>query len=148
MSSLSAYWAHKLVTASILAVGAFFNVCAIFFGMDLVASTFFTLTGELILIAWFFAAFATGIWAEFSVPLDSRPLRIIRRVVTVYMGLLTLAHGGNNILLDNGAVYAKVFSGPFYNYPALIVLTGLCIFIAQLPAPALNRRAATGMSAV
>ena len=127
-------WAHKIVTAGILATGTFFNLCALFFGMDLVAKTFFTLPAELVLTAWFFSAFILGVAAEYNVPLANRPQRIVRRIVTVYMFMLTMMHGVNNILLDNAAFYAKVFSGPFYMYPALLILGGLTIFIASLPA--------------
>jgi hypothetical protein len=128
-------WAHKIVTAGILATGTFFNVCALFFGMDLVARTFFTLSGELVLTAWFFSAFILGVAAELKVPLANRPSRIVRRIVTIYMFMLTMMHGVNNILLDNVAFYTKVFSGPFYMYPALLVLGGLTIFTASLPVP-------------
>jgi hypothetical protein len=130
------YWMHKLTTASILIVGACLNVTALFFGMDRVAATVFTTTGEAILTAWFFAAFVSGVLAEVAVPLENRRLRIIRRVVTVYMLMLTLAHGVNNLLLGNTDAYAKIFSGPFYMYPAIVVLAGLAILIAALPAPA------------
>jgi hypothetical protein len=56
------YWAHKVVTAGILIVGAYFNVTALFFGMDLVVARFFTTTGEIVLTTWFFAAFVLGCW--------------------------------------------------------------------------------------
>jgi len=135
-STQSIYWAHKITTSSILAVGAYFNISALFFGMDLVAATFFTTTGEMILTAWFFLAFVTGVLAEFYVPLANRALRVARRVVTIYMLMLTLAHGVNNLLLGNAAAYAKVFSGPFYTYPAIVLLTALAILVASLPAPA------------
>lgn len=132
-------WAHKIVTAGILATGTFFNLCALFFGMELVAKTFFTFTGETILTAWFFSAFVLGVAAEFTVPLANRTLRIVRRVVTFYMFMLTMMHGVNNILLDNVAFYTRVFSGPFYMYPALLVLGGLTIFVASLPVPTTRR---------
>ena len=134
-TTLNIYWAHKIVTAGILAVGAYFNVTAHFFGMELVTSTFFTTTGETILTAWFFTAFVTGVLAEFHVPLDNRALRIIRRVVTVYMLMLTLAHGINNLLLGNVEAYARIFSGPVYTYSAIALLGGLAILVAALPAP-------------
>jgi hypothetical protein len=128
------YWAHKIITASILAVGAYFNVTALFFGMDLVAATFFTTTGETILTAWFFAAFVTGVLAEFNVSLENRALRIVRRVVTFYMFMLTMAHGVNNLLLDNVEAYTRIFSGPVYTYTAIVLLTALAIVTASLPA--------------
>ena len=59
----------------------------------------------------------------------------MRRVVTFYMFMLTMAHGVNNLLLDNVAAYTRIFSGPFYMYPAMVLLTGLTIIIASLPAP-------------
>lgn len=129
------YWAHKLATASILAVGAYFNITAMFFGMDLVAETFFTTTGETILTIWFFTAFVTGVLAEIYVPIENRALRIIRRIVIFYMFMLTLAHGVNNLLLGNVEAYARIFSGPVYTYTALVLLTGLTILVASLPAP-------------
>lgn len=141
----SIYWTHKVATASILAVGTYFNVTALFFGMDLVASTFFTTAGETVLTAWFFAAFVSGVLAEFFVPLESRALRITRRVITIYMLMLTLAHGVNNLLLGNAETYAKIFSGPFYTYPAIVLLGGLTILVAALPAP--GRHMAAGASA-
>lgn len=127
------YWAHKMATASILAVGAYFNITALFFGMNLVATTFFTTTGEIVLTAWFFTAFLTGVAAEFVVPLEHRVLRIVRRVVTVYMFMLTMAHGVNNLLLGNVEGYTRIFSGPVYTYTALVVLSTLTIVIASLP---------------
>ena len=136
------YWAHKLATASILAVGAYFNVTALFFGMDLVAATFFTTTGETILTAWFFAAFVTGILAELYAPLENRVLRIVRRLVTFYMFMLTLAHGVNNLLLDNVEAYTRIFSGPVYTYTAIVVLIGLAIVTASLPPPRVDRSVA------
>ena len=141
-STLAVFWAHKIATVSILAVGAYFNVTALFFGMDLVAQTFFTTTGETILTAWFFVAFVTGGMAELVVPIENRALRIMRRVVTIYMAMLTLVHGVNNLLLDNAATYAKIFSGPFYTYPAIVVLIGLAILVASLPTPEPRRSTA------
>jgi hypothetical protein len=129
------YWAHKVVTAGILVVGAYFNVTALFFGMDLVVATFFTTTGEIVLTTWFFVAFLLGVLAEFLVPVEPRWRRVVRRAMTVYMFLLTLAHGINNLLLQNLEDYAEIFSGPFYTYPAIVVLTGLAIVIASLPRP-------------
>jgi hypothetical protein len=129
------YWLHKLVTAGILAVGTLLNVTALFRGMDYVVQTYFTTAGEIVLTAWFFAAFILGAMAEFMVPLAPRWRRVVRRVVTVYMFLLVLAHGVNNLLLQNQDGYGEVFSGPFYTYPALVVLTGLAVVIASFPRP-------------
>ena len=129
------YWAHKIATASILAVGAYFNITALFFGMDLVAATFFTTAGETVLTAWFFTAFVTGLLAEFYVPLENRALRVVRRIVTFYMFMLTLAHGVNNLLLDNVEAYTRIFSGPVYTYTAMVLLIALAIVTASLPAP-------------
>jgi hypothetical protein len=129
------YWLHKLFTAGILAVGALFNVIALFRGMDHVVDTYFTITGEIVLTGWFFVAFVLGVLALFLVPLEPRWRRVVRRVVTVYMFLLMLLHGVNNLLLQNQDGYGEVFSGPFYTYPALVVLTGLAIVIAAFPQP-------------
>ncbi len=129
------YWLHKLVTAGILTVGALFNVVSLFRGMDYVVHAYFTTAGEIVLTSWFFAAFALGVLAGRIVPLQPRWRRVIRRVVTVYMFLLTLVHGVNNLLLHNQEGYAEIFSGPFYTYPALVVLTGLAIVIASFPRP-------------
>lgn len=129
------YWTHKIVTASILAVGTYFSITAHFFGMNLVAATFFTPLGESVLTTWFGVAFITGILAEISVPLDHRALLVLRRVVTVYMLMLTLVHGINNLALGNIEGYTNIFSGPVYSYAALVVLGGLAIVIASLPAP-------------
>ena len=129
------YWLHKLVTAGILTVGALFNVVALLRGMDYVVQTYFTTTGEIVLTSWFFAAFVLGVMAEFLVPLEPRWRRVVRRVVCVYMFLLTLMHGVNNLLMHNQDGYGEIFSGPFYTYPALVVLTGLAIVIASFPRP-------------
>jgi hypothetical protein len=129
------YWLHKLFTAGILAVGALFNVIALFRGMDYVVHTYFTTAGEIALTSWFFAAFILGVLAEFLVPLEPRWRRVIRRVVCVYMFLLTLMHGVNNLAMQNQDGYGEIFSGPFYTYPALVVLTGLAIVIASFPRP-------------
>jgi hypothetical protein len=129
------YWLHKLFTAGILTVGALFNVIALFRGMDHVVNTYFTTAGEIVLTGWFFTAFVLGVLAEFLVPLEPRWRRVVRRVMTVYMFLLTLAHGVNNLLLQNQDGYGEVFSGPFYTYPALVMLTGLAIVVASFPRP-------------
>jgi hypothetical protein len=138
------YWLHKLFTAGILTVGALFNVIALFRGMDHVVNTYFTTAGEIVLTSWFFAAFVLGVVAEFLVPLEPRWRRVVRRVVTVYMFLLVLAHGVNNLLLQNQDGYGEVFSGPFYTYPALVVLTGLAVVIASLPRPKAAPQASGG----
>jgi hypothetical protein len=130
------YWLHKLFTAGILTVGALLNVIALFRGMDHVVNTYFTTFGEIVLTSWFFVTFALGVLAEFLVPLGPRWRRVVRRVVTVYMFLLVLAHGVNNLLMQNQDAYGEVFSGPFYSYPALVVLTGLAVVIATFPRPA------------
>jgi hypothetical protein len=129
------YWLHKLFTVGILVVGALFNVIALFRGMDYVVDNYFTTAGEIVLTSWFFAAFLLGVTAEFLVPLEPRWRRVVRRVMTVYMFLLTLAHGVNNLLLQNQDGYGEVFSGPFYTYPALVMLTGLAIVVASFPRP-------------
>jgi hypothetical protein len=135
------YWLHKVFTAGILTVGALFNVIALFRGMDYVVDTFFTTVGEIVLTSWFFAAFILGVLAELLVPLDPRWRRVVRRVVTVYMFMLTLAHGVNNLLMQNEDGYGEVFSGPFYTYPALVVLIGLAVVIASFPRPKAGRQA-------
>jgi len=142
------YWAHKVVTAGILIVGAYFNVTALFFGMDLVVARFFTTTGEIVLTTWFFAAFVLGVLAEFLVPVQAHWQRVVRRVLTVYMFLLVLAHGVNNLLLQNVDGYAAIFSGPFYTYPAIVILIGLAIVIASLPRPVDTYTSDTGIPAV
>ena len=129
------YWLHKVVTAGILTVGALFNVISLFRGMDYVVENYFTTAGEIILTSWFFAAFVLGVMAIRRVPLEPRWRRVVRRVVTVYMFLLTLMHGVNNMLMHNQDGYGEIFSGPFYTYPALVVLTGLAIVIAAFPRP-------------
>jgi hypothetical protein len=130
------YWAHKVVTAGILVVGTYLNITALVFGMDLVVATFFTTTPEIVLTTWFFVAFILGVLAELLVPVQPRWRRLVRRAMTVYMFLLALAHGINNLLLQNQEGYADIFSGPYYTYSAVIVLTGLAIVIASLPRPA------------
>jgi hypothetical protein len=129
------YWLHKLVTAGILTVGALFNVVALFRGMDYVVNTYFTIAGEIVLTGWFFAAFVLGVLSLFLVPLEPRWRRVVRRVVTVYMFMLMLMHGVNNLLLQNQDGYGEVFSGPFYTYPALVVLIALAVVIASFPRP-------------
>jgi hypothetical protein len=129
------YWGHKVVTASILVVGASLNVAALIVGMDTVAATAFSIPGEIILTAWFLLALILGVLAEFRVPLAALWQRIVRRIVTFYMLMLTLAHGVNNLLLRNVEMYAKTFSGPLYTYTALVMLTALAIFILTLPEP-------------
>jgi hypothetical protein len=134
-NATSLFLIHKIVTAGILAVGAFLNIASLFVGMDAIAATFFTTTGELVLTTWFFLAFVLGVASELIVPVENRAVRVVRRIITVYMLMLTLAHGINNLLLDNAALYAKIFSGPFYTYPAIVLLCGLSFFVAVQPAP-------------
>lgn len=134
-SEIFVFWAYKIVTAGILAVGATFNIASLFVGMEAVAATVFTTTGEIVLTGWFFLAFVLGVAAEFMVPAKTLAARIVRRVITFYMLMLTLAHGINNLLLDNVALYVRIFSGPLYTYTAIVLLCGLCIFILAQPAP-------------
>lgn len=129
------FWAHKVVTTGILITGTYFNVTALFFGMDLVASTFFTTPGEIVLTTMFFTGFVLGVLAERYVAAAPRWRRVVRRMMTVYMLALTLVHGVNNLLLHNQQGYAEVFSGPFYTYPAIVILGALAIVIATTSSP-------------
>ena len=128
----------QLVTTAILLVGASLNVAALIFGMPAVAAVAFSVPGEIILTAGFLAALVLGVLSEFRVPLPALWQRIIRRIVTFYMLMLTLAHGVNNLLLRNVELYAKTFSGPLYTYTALVMLTALAIFTLTLPEPRQN----------
>ena len=123
---------YKIVTVGIMLVGAGLDLVLLLVGPGPLLTYVFTPVGEMILTTWMATALVLGLIVYPHLAMPRRATRIAQRVLLVYLGMLVLMHGVNNLLLGNTAGYLATFSAPAYPYVAAVVLFAAALFTAGL----------------